>query len=105
MAWWLLFLAGLVEVAMAVALKASHGWTRPVPALVGLAAALASIALLTQALRHLPTGTAYAIWTGIGAVGVAAWGIAFHGDTASPARLGCIGLVLAGIVGLRLVEA
>lgn len=104
MAWWLLFAAGLVEVAMALALKASQGWTRPVPAVVGVLAALASIALLAQALRHLPTGTAYAIWTGIGAIGVTAWGIAFHGDGASPARLACIGLVLAGIVGLRLVE-
>jgi len=105
MSWLLLLAAGLMEIVMAAALKSAHGWSRPLPALVGVVAALASIYLLTHALRDLPVGTAYAVWTGIGAIGVAAIGILFHGDTPSPARLGCVALILAGIVGLRLLGA
>jgi quaternary ammonium compound-resistance protein SugE len=104
MAWWLLLAAGLVEIIMAAALKAADGWTKPVPGLIGVVSALLSIILLTHAIKHLPAGTAYAVWTGIGAIGVAVYGIVVHGDAATPARLACIGLVVAGVAGLRLVE-
>lgn len=102
--WWLLAAAGAVEVVMALALKASHGLSKPAPAAIGLVAAAASLALLTMAMRQLPAGTAYAVWTGIGGVGVALFGIFVFGDSASPARLLCIGLIVAGIAGLRLLE-
>lgn len=105
MAWLLLVSAGLVEIVMAAALKASHGWSRPLPGLVGVGAALLSIALLALAIKSLPTGTAYAIWTGIGAVGVALLGVLVHGDSASPARLACVALIVVGIAGLRWLEA
>jgi quaternary ammonium compound-resistance protein SugE len=105
MAWLLLVSAGLVEIVMAAALKASDGWSRPWPGVLGVAAGLLSIALLTQALKSLPTGMAYAVWTGIGAVGVALLGMLAHGDAASPIRLACIGLIVAGIAGLRWTEA
>jgi quaternary ammonium compound-resistance protein SugE len=95
----------LVEIVMAAALKASDGWSRPWPGVLGVAAGLLSIALLTQALKSLPTGMAYAVWTGIGAVGVALLGMLAHGDGASPIRLTCIGLIVAGIAGLRWTEA
>ncbi|UXY16351.1 multidrug efflux SMR transporter [Chitiniphilus purpureus] len=104
MAWAYLLAASVLEIAMAAALKAAQGWTRPVPSLLGVVAALASIFLLTHALKALPTGTAYALWTGIGALGVAVLGIVAHGDSASPSRLLCMGLVLAGVAGLRLLE-
>ncbi len=67
--------AGIVEIVMAAALKSADGWTKPGPSVLGIASALASIFLLTHAIRHLPTGTAYAVWTGIGAIGVAVYGI------------------------------
>ena len=105
MAWLLLFAAGAVEVLMALALKYAQGWTRPVPGALGVLAALASIFLLTHALRTLPAATAYAVWTGIGAVGVALLGIVLFGESAAPQRLLCIALIVAGIVGLRLLEA
>ncbi|HRP86873.1 MAG TPA: SMR family transporter [Gammaproteobacteria bacterium] len=104
-AWWLVAAAGAIEVVMALALKASHGLSRPVPAAVGLLAAVASLPLLTMAMRQLPAGTAYAVWTGIGGVGVALFGILAFGDSASPSRLLCIVLIVAGIAGLRLLEA
>lgn len=104
-AWWLLGTAGIVEIAMALALKASDGLRKPLPTTLGLVAAAASLLLLTQAMRHLPAGTAYAVWTGIGGVGVALFGMLAFGDSASPLRLLCIGMIVAGIVGLRLLEA
>jgi quaternary ammonium compound-resistance protein SugE len=104
MAWLLLVSAGLVEILMAAALKASDGWSRPLPGLAGVAAGLLSIVLLTLALKTLPTGTAYAIWTGIGAVGVALLGMLAHGDGATPARLAFMALIVAGIAGLRWLE-
>ena len=104
-AWWLLGAAGVIEIVMALALKASHGLTRPLPTTIGLVAAVASLLLLTQAMRHLPAGTAYAVWTGIGGVGVAVLGIFIFGDSASPMRLLCIGLIVSGIAGLRLLES
>ena len=105
MAWLILLAAGIVEIVMAVALKAADGWSRPLPGAIGVLAALASIFLLTHAMKALPAGTAYAVWTGIGVVGVALLGMLVYGDSASPARLVCMGLVIAGVVGLRLVEA
>lgn len=102
MDWILLLAAGVIEIGMAFALKEAAGWTRPVPALLGLGAAVASIALLTAALRSLPVGTAYAIWTGIGAIGVTTIGIVFFQESAAPLRLACIGMIFAGIVGLKL---
>ncbi|QNM95614.1 quaternary ammonium compound efflux SMR transporter SugE [Chitinimonas koreensis] len=103
MAWILLFCAGLLEVAWAVGLKYTEGFTRLWPSVGTLAAMAASLALLGLAVRSLPLGTAYAIWTGIGAVGTVALGIALFGEAATPARLGCVALIVAGIVGLKLV--
>jgi quaternary ammonium compound-resistance protein SugE len=103
MAWIYLLFAGLLEVAWAIGLKYTEGFTRPWPTAATIAAMVASILLLGLALRTLPVGTAYAVWTGIGAVGVALLGIVLFGESASAARLACIGLILAGIVGLKLV--
>ncbi|RKP50468.1 DMT family transporter [Trinickia fusca] len=105
MAWVLLVLAGVMEIVMAAGLKSAAGWTKPVPAAIGVAAGLASIFLLTYAIRDLPTGTAYAVWTGIGAVGVTIVGIIAYGDSASLPRLACVALIMAGIAGLRWLEA
>lgn len=105
MGWFFLLAAGLVEIAMAAALKQSQDWTRLVPSAVGVVTALVSIFLLAKALRYLPLGSAYAIWTGIGSVGVVLMGVLFFGDALSAPRLGCIALVIAGSVGLRLINA
>jgi quaternary ammonium compound-resistance protein SugE len=104
MAWLILIAAGAMEIIMAAALKSSQGWTRPIPSLIGSVAAIASMFLLTHALRTLPIGVAYAIWTGIGAVGVALLGIIAYCESASIPRLACITLILCGIVGLRMIE-
>jgi quaternary ammonium compound-resistance protein SugE len=103
-AWVALFLAGLTEIVMAIALKQAAGWTRVGPSLVGIAAALGSIFLLTHAVKTLPMATAYAVWTGIGTFGVALVGIALFGESASMARLTCMAAIAAGIVGLHLLE-
>ena len=102
MVWLSLFAAGLFEVVWAIGLKYTDGFTRLWPTVGTLAAMALSIALLGYALKTLPVGTAYAIWTGIGAVGTAIAGIVFLGESASPARIACIGLIGAGIVGLKL---
>jgi quaternary ammonium compound-resistance protein SugE len=99
----LLFVAGLLEVGWAIGLKYTEGFTRLVPSVLTLIAMTASILLLGLALKTLPIGTAYAVWTGIGAVGTAILGIVLFGDPATVARLGCIGLIVAGIVGLKMV--
>ncbi|MGQ9366972.1 quaternary ammonium compound efflux SMR transporter SugE [Azospirillum sp. ST 5-10] len=104
MAWSYLVVAGLLEIVWAIGLKHSDGFTRLGPSLVTGAAMLASIVLLALALRELPVGTAYAVWTGIGAVGTVIFGIALLGEPAGLARLACIGLIVAGIVGLKLVS-
>lgn len=104
MAWLLLLAAGVVEIAMAVALKASHGWTKPAPSVLGVGFALLSIFLLTHALKALPSGTAYAVWTGVGAVGVAVFGMAMYGESTSPYRLLCLVMVIGGVIGLRFLE-
>jgi len=94
--------AGLFETGFAVALKLSHGMTRLWPTVTFAACALTSFALLTAALRHLEVGAAYAVWTGIGAVGAASVGMLFLGDAVSILKLVSIALVLAGIIGLYL---
>ncbi|KAB7778086.1 multidrug efflux SMR transporter [Xanthomonas sp. LMG 12459] len=103
MPWIYLLLAGLFEIGFALGLKYSEGFTRSWPTVATLAGAGLSLWLLTQALKHIPLGTAYAIWTGIGALGTAVLGIALFGDSASPARLACIGLIVVGVIGLKLV--
>lgn len=104
MAWIVLVIAGLLEIVWASALAQSAGFTRLVPSAVGVTVSLISFVLLAFALTRLPVGTAYAIWVGIGAVGVAAAGIAYFGDAATPQRLLCIALILGGVIGLRLVD-
>ena len=104
MAWAVLFAAGLLEIVWAIALKRTDGFTRLWPSLLAFAAAALSFAMLSTALRSLPVGTAYAVWVGIGAVGVVIAGILALGESASPARLGFLALILVGIVGLKLVE-
>ncbi len=96
-AWTLLVLAGLLEIVWATALKQSDGFTRLWPSVIGVGLSLVSFALL--ALRDLPVGTAYAVW-----VGVAIAGIMIYGEAASPVRLTCIAAVLAGVIGLRIIE-
>jgi quaternary ammonium compound-resistance protein SugE len=103
MAWIVLFVAGLMEVGWAIGLKYTEGFTRLVPSVLTLACMAGSILLLGLALKSLPIGTAYAVWTGIGAVGTAILGIALFGEPATAARLACIGLIVAGIAGLKLV--
>lgn len=104
MAWLALFFAGLLEIGWAVGLKYTHGFTRPLPTLLTVLSMIASLFLLGLALRALPVGTAYAVWTGIGTVGTAVLGIVLFQEPATALRLFCIGLILAGIVGLKLVS-
>jgi quaternary ammonium compound-resistance protein SugE len=103
MAWLYLLIAGLFEVAWAIGLKYTEGFTRLVPSLWTVASMAVSFLFLSLALKALPVGTAYAVWTGIGAVGVAVLGIVLFAEPATAARLGCIGLIVSGIVGLKLV--
>ena len=102
MAWLILVVAGLFETAFALCLKASEGFSRPWPTVGFLVFAAASFALLATALRDLPVGTAYAVWTGIGAAGTAIAGIYLFQESAAVLRLLSIGLIVAGVVGLRL---
>ena len=102
MAWVILFVAGLFEIGWAIGLKYTEGFTRLLPSVWTIASMLISLALLGLALKTLPVGTAYAVWTGVGAAGTAALGIWLFGEPATAMRLGCIGLILSGIVGLKL---
>jgi quaternary ammonium compound-resistance protein SugE len=102
--WTLLFLAGLLEVGWAAGLKQSAGFTRLWPSIFTLVTMAGSFLLLAYAMRSLPLGTAYAVWTGIGTVGAAILGIMLFGEAATPARILCIGLILAGIAGLKLTS-
>lgn len=102
--WWLLAAAGLLEVAWAVGMKYTNGLSRPLPSLLVLIAALASFGLLALAMKALPVGTAYAVWVGIGAVGAALLGIILFDEPATLARLGCVLLIVAGVLGLKLVD-
>jgi quaternary ammonium compound-resistance protein SugE len=102
MHWLYLAGAGLLEIVWAIGLKYTQGWTRLWPSLgTGLAMA-ASFFLLARAIQVIPMGTAYAVWTGIGAAGIAAVGMLFFGEPASPARILCVALIVTGIVGLKL---
>ena len=103
MAWVVLVVAGGFEVAWAIGLKYTDGFTRLWPSVGTVAAMVASVVLLAWAMKTLPVGTAYAVWTGIGAVGTVILGIALFGEAATFARLACVGLIVAGIVGLKLV--
>ena len=102
LAWVLLLVAGLLEIVWSVSMKASHGFTKPHFTAITLVAAWLSFWLLGLALRQLPVGTAYAVWTGIGAVGAAVLGIAIFGESLTIARIGCIALIVCGILGLKL---
>jgi quaternary ammonium compound-resistance protein SugE len=99
--WITLSVAGLLEVGWAVGLKYADGFTRPLPSTLTLLAMAASMWLLAQAARELPIGTAYAVWTGIGAVGTALLGMLLFGEPRTALRLTCIVLIVAGIVGLK----
>ena len=105
MPWLLLVIAGLLEVGWAIGLKYTEGFTRLWPSVGTAAAMVASVVLLGLAMRTLPVGTAYAVWTGIGAVGTVILGIALFGEPATLARLACVGLIVAAIAGLKLTHA
>lgn len=104
MAWTFLTIAGLFEIGWAIGLKFTDGFTRPLPSALTVLAMIGSFWMLSLALRTIPLGTAYAVWTGIGAVGTAALGILLFAEPASALRLACIGLIVAGILGLKLVS-
>lgn len=103
MAWIALFVAGVFEVGWAIGLKYTEGFTRLTPTLLTIVSMVISLGLLGVALKSLPVGTAYAIWTGVGTVGTAILGMILFGESTAVARLGCIGLIVAGILGLKLV--
>lgn len=104
MAWLLLLLASLLEIGWAVGLKYSAGLTRPLPATLTVVSMIGSMGLLGLSLRMLPLGTAYAIWTGIGTVGTVILGIVLFGEAATVVRLGFVGLIVVGMIGLKLVS-
>ena len=104
MAWLILAVAGACEIGWAIGLKYTEGFTRPVPAILTLLAMGASVGCLTLALKWLPVGTAYAVWTGIGAVGTAALGIYLFGEPATGPRILSIALIVFGIIGLKLAS-
>jgi quaternary ammonium compound-resistance protein SugE len=102
MAWTLLFFAGLFEIGWAIGLKYTDGFSRPVPTLLTAISMIVSVVLLGLALKTLPVGTGYAVWTGIGTVGTAILGVWLLGEPATAVRLGCIALIVCGIAGLKL---
>jgi quaternary ammonium compound-resistance protein SugE len=104
LAWLLLFSAGLVEIVFAISLKYNQGFTRLIPSLITLATGGVSLYLLMMAIKFLPVGTAYAVWTGMGAVGVAILGIVLFKESAELYRLVSISLVVIGIIGLKLTD-
>lgn len=102
MSWIILFVAGLFEVGWAVGLKYTEGFTRPIPTILTVLAIITSMGLLGLAMRNLPLGTAYAIWTGVGAVGTVIVGIVLFGESMAPMRMLSIALILCGLVGLKM---
>jgi quaternary ammonium compound-resistance protein SugE len=102
MAWIYLLIAGLLEIGWAIGLKFSDGFSRLWPSLATIVAMILSLGFLALAIRELPVGTAYAVWTGIGTVGTVMLGISLFGEPANAARLACMGLIFAGIIGLKL---
>jgi quaternary ammonium compound-resistance protein SugE len=103
-AWIILVVAALVEIAWAVGLKYTDNWTRLWPSVFVVASYLLGLYLLSLPMTRLPAGTAYSVWVGIGSIGVTLLGIVLFGESASPARLLCIGLIVAGVAGLKLLE-
>lgn len=104
MPWFYLFIAGLLEIGWAVGLKYTEGFSKLWPSVATLCAMAASFALLAAALKTIPVGTGYAVWTGIGAAGTAIIGMAFLGEPREVSRILCIMLIVAGVVGLRIVS-
>ncbi|MBD2783846.1 quaternary ammonium compound efflux SMR transporter SugE [Xenorhabdus sp. DI] len=104
MSWLILLIAGLLEVVWAVGLKYTHGFSRLIPSLMTISAMVVSMGLLAYAMKNLPAGTAYAVWTGIGAVGTAIFGIMVLGESANFARILSLSLIVAGIIGLKLAS-
>lgn len=102
MSWIILVIAGLLEVVWAVGLKYTPGFSRLTPSVITVTAMIVSLALLAWAMKSLPVGTAYAVWTGIGAVGAAITGIVLLGESANPMRLASLALIVLGIIGLKL---
>jgi quaternary ammonium compound-resistance protein SugE len=101
-AWIILFIAGLFEVGWAVGLKFTQGFTKPIPIVLTAISLVLSMGLLGWSVKSLPLGTAYAVWTGVGAIGTAIVGILLFKEPATAARLACLGLIVAGILGLKL---
>lgn len=104
MAWTLLVVAGLLEIVWAIGLKYTEGWTRLWPSVITLIALVASFVLLAQAMKTLPVGTAYAVWTGIGAAGAAILGMVMLGEAATLPRFISLGLIVSGIISLKMVS-
>ncbi|EJL04344.1 MULTISPECIES: quaternary ammonium compound efflux SMR transporter SugE [Pseudomonas] len=102
MSWIILFFAGLFEVGWAVGLKYTDGFSRPLPTALTIAAMVISLGLLGLAVKQLPLGTAYAIWTGVGAVGTVIAGIILFGESMAPVRLASVALIVAGLIGLKI---
>lgn len=104
MSWIILFIAGLLEIVWAVGLKYTHGFTRLTPSVITVSAMIVSMGMLSYAMKGLPAGTAYAIWTGIGAVGTAIFGILVFGESANIYRLLSLAMIIVGIIGLKLAS-
>lgn len=104
MAWINLIVAGIFEIGWAIGLKYTQGFTRIVPSVATVGAMIASFALLSRALKTIPVGTAYAVWTGIGATGTAILGMALFGESRDVLRIFCIFMIIAGVVGLKIVS-
>ncbi|WP_315852339.1 quaternary ammonium compound efflux SMR transporter SugE [Rhodopirellula europaea] len=105
MAWGYLLIAGLLEIGWAVGLKYTDGFSRPMPTVITIVIMIASFFTLSLALREIPLGTGYAVWTGIGAVGTATAGMILFGESKDAIRLACIAVIVAGIVGLKLASS
>ncbi|MEQ1774134.1 MAG: quaternary ammonium compound efflux SMR transporter SugE [Burkholderiales bacterium] len=104
MSWTYLMIAGLLEIVWAIGLKYTDGFSKLMPSLITIAAMIASVVFLALALKTIPVGTGYAVWTGIGAVGTAILGIVLFAEPATAARVGCIALIVAGIIGLKVAS-
>jgi len=104
MSWVYLFVAGIFEIIWAIGLKYADGFTRPIPSVITVAGMVASVVLLGIALKDIPVGTGYAVWTGIGTVGAAVLGMILFQEPATALRIGCIALIVAGIMGLKFLS-
>jgi quaternary ammonium compound-resistance protein SugE len=104
MSWTYLIIAGLLEIIWAIGLKYTEGFSKLVPSVITIIAMIASVVFLAIALKTIPVGTGYAVWTGIGAVGTAILGIVLFAEPATAARIGCIALIVAGIIGLKIAS-